>query len=296
MRAAEPGQGRREQTGEGSGQCRWAAGVAAAPGSSSRGGISPFPPAPSAGRAAGGALPGGSGSGAAANPRGSRDSLGQTAAAGAEVSQAGWLPEPDIFGKFQQKQFRSFQKTGRWEKALFGLPPPLVFLLCFLIPAIPTPRSPTRCHPPPRVRGAPRATQVSPAALHAPFPAGNGVPSPHSGDSGLAMSRTCCPGGLSPVWGSAKLSVPPRPRAGGTGGTLGDAQMGDFVPMPVAQPDTPPPLGTNAAPIRGELGATWGVFPTFFLGGGVEEENPEMMDSIENIGIYGMIFLFSTQK
>lgn len=135
VRAEEPGRGWREQMGEGSGQCRWAAGVAAAPGSSSKGGIPPFPAAPTAGCgprvASRGDAGGGSGSRAAAGPRGSRDSLGQTAAAGAEVSQAGWLPEPDIFGKFQQKQFRSFQKTGRWEKALFGLPPPLVSYCVF---------------------------------------------------------------------------------------------------------------------------------------------------------------------
>lgn len=70
------------------------------------------PLAPVPGWLPGGCPGGGSGSRAAASPRGRRDSLGQTADAGAEVSQAGWLPEPDIFGKFQQKQFRSFQKTG----------------------------------------------------------------------------------------------------------------------------------------------------------------------------------------
>lgn len=66
--------------------------------------------------------------------------------------------------------------------------------------------------------------------------------------------------------------------------------MGGFVPVLVAQPDMPPALGTNAAPAWGNLE------PLFPLFGGFEEESPEMMDSIENIGIYGMIFLFSTQK
>lgn len=53
------------------------------------------------------------------------------------------------------------------------------------------------------------------------------------------------------------------------------------------------PPGTNTAPTRRGIGATWGVFPNFFrffFGGGRETE---MMVSIENIGIYGKIFPFS---
>lgn len=103
--------------------------------SSCRGVISP-PPAPQHPALAPGlGAPGGCGrwvgSGGGRQPRGGRDSLGQTADTGAEVSQAGWLPEPDIFGKFQQKQFRSFQKAARWEKALFCLSPALFFYWVF---------------------------------------------------------------------------------------------------------------------------------------------------------------------
>lgn len=47
---------------------------------------------------------------------------------------------------------------------------------------------------------------------------------------------------------------------GGTGGTAGDAHVGGFVPVLVALPDTPPPLGTNAAPVWGHLGCFFHFF------------------------------------
>lgn len=70
---------------------------------------------------------------AAGGPRGGRDSLGQTAAGGDEVSQAGWLPEPDVFGKFRQNNSEASKKQDERRKGIALSPSrslPLLFLLC----------------------------------------------------------------------------------------------------------------------------------------------------------------------
>jgi len=217
-RGAWPGEGAGRGTG------RWAAGAAAG------GRFLLPPPAPTAGSCPGGAswggiweargdAGGGSGARAAAGPRASRDSLGRTAAAGAEFSQAGWLPAPDIFGKFQQKQFRSFQKTGRWEQALFCLPPALFFFFSFLIRAVasagcPTPRSPTQRHPP--VPAWPRGTAPQGYGAGADswcHPLGRGT----LGPPGVPCHPQLCPPTFHPLQGAMSPSSRPRGCRAGTG-------------------------------------------------------------------------------
>lgn len=192
--------------GEGSRRCRWAAGLS--PARAPQREFLLFPGTQRWPRALGG-FPGGAGGGsgprAAASPGAAVIHSARPRPLGLKFLRLGGSRSLTFLGNFNKNSSEASKKQDDGKRHCLGSLPLSFFIVFFNLCSpwcCPTPRSPTRCHPPPRAHGAPRATRVSPATLRAPFLAGSGVPSPHSwgratcGDSGLATTRTCCPGGL----------------------------------------------------------------------------------------------------
>lgn len=208
-----------------------------------------------------------------------------------EVSHAGCLPAADIFGKFQQKQFRSFQKNRTMGKgivwALFFL-----LLLFFFNSAQSHRRVPTTSAPIPlQHRPCPHA--VSPRGLQAPVP----IPTSGLGAMGSLLRPLLLRGTGGgedtaqtppPAWGcslgtqpgcgdmgtvalmppgpaGSGLSVPSSPGRGGTGASTHEWGVSPVAPPPAPTINSLLPPGAKRSPAPT---AAWGHFPIFYYFGG----------------------------